>query len=307
MRICVTTELRIERTPDGAIWTKTAMSYDFWRRYLTVFDEVRVIARVHDVCEADTRWRRADGEQVKFFPLPYYVGASGYIRKRYRVARAVRAGISRNDAIIFRVSSPIAACARPLVRNGRPHGLEVIGDPYEVYAPGSVDHPFRPFFRVWFSAQLRRQCRAASAVAFVTEHTLQHRYPPSPTGFATHYSSVELPEAAFVPAPKRFSHSSGALVTIVSVGSMEQPYKGFDVLIDALARCLQRGLQLELVLVGDGRYRKELIQQTMDLGIADAVTFRGNLPAGPSVRAELDRAHIFVLVSKTEGLPRAMI
>jgi glycosyltransferase involved in cell wall biosynthesis len=307
MRICVTTELRVERTPDGGIWTKSAMPYDFWRRYLTVFDEVRVIARVHDVCEADIGWRRADGEQVKFFPVPYYVGPSEYIRKRYYVGRAVRAGISQNDAIIFRVSSPIAACAKPLVRNGRPHGLEVIGDPYEVYAPGSVDHPFRPFFRVWFSAQLRRQCRAASAVAFVTEHTLQHRYPPSPTGFATHYSSVELPEAAFAAAPKRFSQLSGVLVRIVSVGPMEQRYKGFDVLIDALALCLKRGLQLELVLVGDGRYRKELIQHTTDLGIADAVTFRGNLPAGPSVRAELDRAHIFVLVSKTEGLPRAMI
>jgi glycosyltransferase involved in cell wall biosynthesis len=42
-------------------------------------------------------------------------------------------------------------------------------------------------------------------------------------------------------------------------------------------------------------------------GIADRVFFRGMLSPGEAVRAELDAADIFILPSRTEGLPRALI
>jgi glycosyltransferase involved in cell wall biosynthesis len=307
MRLCITTELRVERTPDSAIWTTTAMAYDFWRRYLSVFDEIRVIGRVHDVERASASWKRANGEGVEFFGLPYYVGPKEFLRKRRSVARAVRAAIDKSDAMLFRVSSPIAACARPVLRGGRPHGLEIVGDPYDVFAPGSVDHAFRPFFRFWFTEQLKRQCRAASVTAFVTERTLQERYPPNPKAFTTNYSSVELPEHAFAAAPKRFPEQQPSPLRILSIGSMEQRYKGFDVLIHAITLCRAHGMPIQLVLVGDGRYRTELVEQTRRSGVSDIVYFRGNLPGGESVRAELDAADLFVLPSKTEGLPRVMI
>ena len=44
-----------------------------------------------------------------------------------------------------------------------------------------------------------------------------------------------------------------------------------------------------------------------DLKIQDRVEFRGNLPAGDAVFAELDQADLFVLPSRQEGLPRAAI
>ena len=43
------------------------------------------------------------------------------------------------------------------------------------------------------------------------------------------------------------------------------------------------------------------------LGLGPRVRFLGQLPAGDAVRAELDRADLFVLPSRTEGLPRAMV
>jgi glycosyltransferase involved in cell wall biosynthesis len=62
-----------------------------------------------------------------------------------------------------------------------------------------------------------------------------------------------------------------------------------------------------LVLVGDGKHRPELEAQAARLGVAERIHFRGQLTAGEAVRAELDRADIFVLPSFQEGLPRAMV
>lgn len=61
------------------------------------------------------------------------------------------------------------------------------------------------------------------------------------------------------------------------------------------------------MLIGDGQFRPQLEAQTRALGVSDRVRFAGELPSGEAVRAELDRADLFVLPSRSEGLPRALI
>jgi len=164
----------------------------------------------------------------------------------------------------------------------------------------------RPVFRRMFTRQLKRQCANANAATYVTRAALQAFYPAGPETYSVHYSDVDLPPAAFVERAR-----SGALVahvpTIVSIGSMAQLYKGFDVLIEAVARCIGRGLTLRLVLIGDGRHRPELEAQVQRLGLSQQVTFLGQLPGGAAIREQLDQADLFVLASRTEGLPRVMI
>lgn len=94
---------------------------------------------------------------------------------------------------------------------------------------------------------------------------------------------------------------------MVSVGSLEQIYKAPDVLIEAVRRLVQDGLDIELLWIGEGRFRRAMEEKCMTLGLAGHVRFCGHLPAGEAVRAELDKADVFVLASRTEGLPRAMI
>jgi len=209
-----------------------------------------------------------------------------------------------------------------LNREGRPFALEVIGDPYEVFAPGVVDHPLRPFFRWHFPRRLRRQCVRAIGVAYVTKRTLQNRYPTHAMsmsvsdvdlpvgailgeGFWTHYSSVELDSvgvAECLRKPKQ--HGPYRLVT---VGSLAQLYKGTDVLIEAVARCVRTGIDLTAVVVGDGGYRPVLMAQAERIGMASRIRFAGQITAGEAVRRILDEADLFVLPSRTEGLPRALI
>ena len=303
MNLTVTLEQRFARTPDGAVWTQAAFAYPFWTRYLEVFDAVRPCARVQDVPAVPPDWLRADGPGVAFAPVPHYLGPLAYARRARAVRAAVRVALAVPGAVILRVPSQLAVPARAAL-GGRPYAVEVVGDPYDVFAPGAVRHPLRPYFRWSFTRHLRAQCAGAAAAAYVTRETLQRRYPPAPGAFTTHFSSVELPDAAFAaPRPPR----AAGPFTVVTVGSLAQLYKAPDVLIEAAALCVRDGLDLRLVLVGDGRHRPELEALAAARGLSGHVTFTGQLTAGDAVRARLDAADLFALPSRTEGLPRAMI
>lgn len=91
------------------------------------------------------------------------------------------------------------------------------------------------------------------------------------------------------------------------MASLAQLYKAPDVLLDAVAVCVEAGVDLELVIVGDGKYRQGLQRRASALGLERRVAFRGQLPAGLPIYQELDQADLFVLASRTEGLPRVII
>ncbi len=307
INLIVVLEHRFRKTPDGALWTLTMFPYEFWQRYLEVFDHVRIVARVCDVKSVPPNWKRVNGEGVSFVPIPYYIGPQQYLLRVLQVNQAVRNAFTPGDAVIMRVPSQGASHLRPLLNQYKyPYGVEVVADPYDVFAPGSVKHPLRPFFRWWFPRRLRRLCAEACAAAYVTENALQSRYPAGVNTFSTFYSDVELPDSAFVSLPP-IPEKDKDVFRLISVGTMDQLYKAPDVLIEAVAECVREGLNLELVFVGDGKYRQELEAKAADLGLGERVSFLGWLPAGNTVRGELDRADIFVLPSHQEGLPRAMV
>ncbi len=326
MNVVVTTEHRFFRTPDGAIWTEGINSYDFWRRYLSVFDRVKVVARVKDVASGSPAFRPAAGRDVVFAPVPDYQGPWQYLAVAPKVRRAVRAALDPSDAVIMRVSSHLAGCLEPLLSAAaHPFGLEVVNDPFDVFAPGAVRYRMRPLFRWWFTRQLRRQCQHAIGVAYVTERALQIRYPcaaystglsdveisqdtilEAPPVFTTHYSSVELAKEDSVRSHRTIPDASRRF-NVLTVASLAQMYKAPDVLIRAVAACVADGLNLSLRIAGDGKHRPELERLTARLRIDDRVEFLGQLPAGAAVREQLDRSDLFVLASRCEGLPRAMV
>ena len=78
-------------------------------------------------------------------------------------------------------------------------------------------------------------------------------------------------------------------------------------MIDAVELCLQADLEVTLDIIGDGRHRNELEGYVMSKGLTASVRFSGQITAGKSVRDKLDDADLFVMASRQEGLPRAMV
>lgn len=305
MRVVVTTEAHFGVDPEGTLRSDTGGSaYGFWTSYLMVFDEVLVAARVS--AQMHRQGFAVEGPGVTVLPLPGYQGWRGSTTSYPAVRRALSSiAAAREDSYIVRVPSLIGSTLTGFLRRqGIPYAAEVVGDPYDVFSSGIVNPVVDRFLRTTFTRSLRRTVRQASAVSYVTSETLQRRYPAHPGAMTINYSSVRLPPEAFAPSPRK-CNPGGRVV--VAVGTHSQMYKGHDLLIQAAAELAQRGEPISVQLVGDGRHQNQLREQAKELGIADTVHFIGQLPAGPRIREVLDSADLFVMPSRTEGLPRSLI
>lgn len=307
MNVIVTLEQRFDLAADGSVWTPGQGNYHFLKRYLEVFDSVKVVARTQRVSQIASGWIRADGERVSFIQMPYYIGPWQYLRCVLQIKRVLGNVARSSEAAILRAPSGFADhLTEAFIDRQHPYALEVVSDPWDIFSPGVIRHPLRAYFRTRFSRVLKRQCKASFATAYVTKEALQRRYPSRSDAFWASYSDVELGDEAFVLNP-RSGYPAGRPARLILVGSLAQLYKAPDVLLASVGICIGQGLDIRLVLVGDGKYRPYLEGRVTDLGLGERVRFAGELPPGKDVRAELDEADLFILPSRTEGLPRAMI
>lgn len=321
MRLTIALDQRFYRTPDGRYWTEALYPHSFWSRYLTVFDNLKILARVREAPAALETWKRVDGDRVSVTAVPAYVGPWDFIRKWRKLRSLVALAMADDSAILLSVPGAIATMACSLLPKGRPFALEVIGDPYDSFSPGANSHPLRRFFRWWMPRVLRAQCRKATCTLYVTQQALQRRYPPAAQeleqtrqnlSFAV--SDVDLPHEAFISDEAvsqsiQFRPTAGqsGRFRIVFVGSLETPYKAPDVLIRAFAKCIQAGLDAELSIIGKGREKPVFEALAQRLGVFERTRFVGSVPAGEGIRLQLDAGDLFVLPSRQEGLPRVLV
>lgn len=102
------------------------------------------------------------------------------------------------------------------------------------------------------------------------------------------------------PAPPEEINKPKHIIT----ASQLNPDKGHTELLDALADLKKRGLGFTCEILGTGSVEDELKAKTSHLGLEDVVTFTG---FSSNVRSRMRRADIFVLPSKSEGLPNALL
>jgi glycosyltransferase involved in cell wall biosynthesis len=218
------------------------------------------------------------------------------LRNASRVVRAVR----RADVVYADqpgIVGGMGLVAGRLLR--RPLVVNVVGDSAESVRPdvvpglrGRVAHKLLPAVQKWSAGR-------ATVTNYVTQQALQERYPPSRSR-QTFALSTASPLGPARPRPFPSSRLS-----VVTVGSLEQPYKGVHDLIEALALLVDSGTAASLTVVGEGRVRAEL-EQLAEETVPGRVTFTGQL-YGERLHAELGRHDVFVLASWTEGLPRALV
>jgi len=321
MRVLVALEQHFMRDPEGHVYPAPpgVEGYGFWQRYLEVFEEVVVLARVRMVSRELPGASRADGPCLTFCDLPDYLGPWQYVRHLPKMRRRVWGAVRNADAFILRGPGAISHLAWREIRKRRaPFAVQVVGDPWDALSPGTTRSILRPMVRRLMTREVRLICQEACAVSYVTREALQRRYPPGPGAWATALSDIDLRDGLIDPdrlearisriRSQGFGSQCGETRWRVGfAGMLNSFYKAPDVLLRAVATCLKGGLRLDLAFVGDGRCKPEVERLAARLGLTGFVRFLGALPSGEPVRAFLDEVDLFVLPSRAEGLPRAMI
>lgn len=328
MQLCLTLDHRFLQTPDKRIWTVTQCPYNFYSEYLQVFDGVRVVARTFPVAAARPDFLPVVGPGVEFFPVTSYRGPIEYLARSRAIRRSIQDAVSDQSAVIFRVPSQVANSVEGSIRRRRhPFAIDVVADPFDVLSPGANPHPAAPIARIYFAQKLKEQVKRAIAVRYVTQSYLQQRYPARSDvlqvamggstlesgrsldlekQYVVAVSDINLSDECFNSEPRRAPHSSAALRALF-IGSLGSLYKGPDTLIRAVALAKSAGHRIKVRFAGSGKQMKMLEALGLELGVNDCLHFLGDVQAGQAIRAEIDRADVFVLPSRAEGVPRAML
>ncbi|HXY46118.1 MAG TPA: glycosyltransferase [Acidimicrobiales bacterium] len=304
--LLVATDHHFSIDPNQRVAVRPLIPPTFYDRYRRVFERVIVLGRARRVERIEVEEALLPPE-ITFVPLPDAHGPRQLLAARPAMRRIVRQSCRSEYAYLLRAPGRVGPIvATELRRRGLGYALEVAGDPATSLAKGSNEAWLRPLYQRLAAWEMRRQLEGAIGVSYVTSQALQRLYPPPPGAFVSSYSSIDLGPEAMAGGPRSYSAPLGA-AHLITVASLIQPYKGVDVLIEALRRCQRNGLQLDLTIVGDGPLRGGLQQQAAAAGLGARVTFAGEVPAGRRVRELLDAADLFVLASRDEGLPRALI
>jgi glycosyltransferase involved in cell wall biosynthesis len=91
--------------------------------------------------------------------------------------------------------------------------------------------------------------------------------------------------------------------TLLAVGRLS-PEKGFDLLIEAFAQVSERHPDWNLVILGEGPLRAELARKFAEHNLGGRVAMPG---FDAHVRRAMRRADLFVLPSRYEGFPNALL
>jgi glycosyltransferase involved in cell wall biosynthesis len=318
VRLLVTSEEHVSREVKGRFYSQDAATYPSWSNYLEAFDEVGVLARTTQGLEIFQQEARAGDPFVSIFALPNYSGPWEFLKRFHELQSRVRQAVLQADAFILRVPGLVGSLAwREITRVGRPYALDVVGDPWDALGPGSWPSIFRPVFRHIATHQLKQMCQNAVAIHYVTKEALQRRYPPGPNVYAVGFSDALMDSAFALPAEleeryKRIenlasSRDSRGALRIGFIGSLARMYKGPDVLLRAAQSCRGRRLNFELAIVGAGRHFEAMQALAIRLGVQNQVRFLGQLSSGKAIFDFLDSVDLFVLPSRAEGLPRALL
>lgn len=147
---------------------------------------------------------------------------------------------------------------------------------------------------------LKRLARRAHAVIALSDEIEQElRLNGFPAGII-HRIPNAVDTGHFTPAPV---FPPPEPFTICFTGRLV-PEKDVATLLRACALVRQQGAEVCLLIAGAGPLRATLEHQAAELGLADLVTFIGEVA---DVRPCLHHAHAFVLPSRSEGLPLSML
>ena len=309
--VLVVSDAHLFKTPDGRYWCNTAMhGYQFWKRYLSSFDDVIVVARTKDISineKEENNYIRADGENISVFALPFVRGLMGYLFRWPLIKKKCDEAATLSTKAIFRIPSiPAYMLLKKYLRTRNPYAVEVVIDPEDEYRN-------IPILKSLSSKILKNVCASANGVSYVTQDYLEKKYPSGKRlgktdkkYFESYYSSIDLTTDFFF-YNRSFNSKYNKIHLLHIANSINNENKGHRVLINIASKLRKIGIEAPTVFVGSGDKIDEFKELSAKLEVDDIIEFVGYVSDKKIIRNYLESAELFVFPSKAEGLPRVLI
>lgn len=292
---------------NGVYYYESQREYDFYHRYLFVFEQLRIAARVIEEENVEKGRIPIDTDKVELYPLPIFHGPIEYIGKYFETGKAMNGVTKGCDAAVLRLPSTVAQrVAKQVMKNKIPYACEIVFDAHD--GAETSKNLFEKILWTIIDKQMKKICYRADGVSCVTQHYLQKRYFSKKVDhFESYYSSGGIP-FTFYTSPRK--HPQNKILTIAHVDLQIGLHsrKGTDELLHAVALLKKESIIVNIRLAGDdwGDNARQIIRYAKSIGIEGQVSFPGYLNS-QQMSDFLDSSDLFVFPTKAEGLPRSII
>lgn len=311
MKLLVATGAHIFRTPDGKYWAKSIYGYNFWTRYLDVFDSVRIVARVKDVQSIDSKKLLVDGDGVEVVGIPFYQGPLQLLKNYVKIQKQLKGIDNGCDAAIIRLPDQTPTMVWKHLRKGIPLAGEIVYDMTDSFNITKQNLIIKILNSIT-SNNMKKFCLTANGVSYVTKYSIQKHYPSyaklygeNSEHFESYYSTITLSEDSYT-GPRKFDNCKKLTLVLSSV-AMNSERKGEKILIRTVKLCRNKGYDVHAIIIGDGSLRLSFERYAEELGIKEYVEFTGLFPSSKDVQKVMLKADMFVFPTQGEGLPRGIL
>lgn len=278
-----------------------------WIAYLEVFDSITIHVRIDESKKIDDGYV-LEHPRIRFVPIPFYNGALGFLTKYFSLKSYIYGQIKDpNNFYAMWLPSQLGALVfKATKRIGAPLMVSVIGDTEDV-SKTILPKPINSIVAFFSKRVTQKIILNSDAVSYVTTKTLQKKYPACPSAITLARSDVKLPT---VPQKKDiasyFFRTGSKRISVIAVGSQQQNYKGHDLLIEAMSLLNNKKIPIQLTIVGQGILHEKLVSQAKELSLNN-ITFIKSLGSTEMVAKELQRHDVYIMPSRTEGMPKALL
>jgi glycosyltransferase involved in cell wall biosynthesis len=290
---------------DSKVYDDYVFNYDFFKTFLNVFEEIKIVARIKEISEISEKYLLSSGDNITFIPLKDVHGLKWLLFSSYYV-KQFRIEIMDTDGFYFVLPSFASWQVYKINKNRIPFMFHSIGDPEDSMIPSRVNF-FKKLIYAFIGKTLKYKKKKiiqdASIGSYVSFCHLQKKFPVKQDVYTDSISSIRLNSCNILDVKRNFSESA---CKIVHIGSFI-PLKNQKDLIYCLDILLNINVNAELHLVGSGSLIEECKRLTNQLGIIDKVFFYGQVTGFNKIVKILDNCDFFILPSSNEGMPRAMI
>lgn len=291
----------------GKYYAENQVKYDFYQRYLRVFEELRLVTRCIDEENLNDCRIQLDNHRIEYYPLPIFRGPKEYAARYFKIVKLLKNITEGCDAAVLRIPSTVAlrTCKR-VMKKKLPYAVEVVFDAHDGCA--SETSLINKLLWKKIDIDMRNAVKHADGASYVTEFYLQKHYlSKKKNSFKSHYSSLAL-DQSFYESAKVFPNHKPIVIAHTANQVQFNGRKGDNELIQAVSILKNHGIKVRVCFAGESYHggEEKLRQLAEHLGVSDQIEFLGYLSSKQLSKFLCD-ADLFVFPTKAEGLPRVII